>query len=112
MGHLPRRLHAVLVLIVLLCVNVIPGWCDVPGSVTLAKYQLGFEDEFECGAAAVYDEPQRIRMRCTRVPPRSMDCGCTSTGILGVRLTCTCDAVKNATGHVVPLLPRHTTPTP
>jgi hypothetical protein len=79
----------------------------VLASSDLAKsghFRLGFQEEFVC-TGAVFDDPQRLRMKCRKAPARLMQCLCSPGSMATSRMACSCLPPKNATGFETALAP-------
>ena len=53
-------------------------------------YTFGFDSDYYC-TGRIYDEPRRMRLSCSRNPPREMNCFCDKERRNTLTVPCRCE---------------------
>lgn len=83
----------------------VPAGGSAPGAATpeqVYNYGLGFLSQYYC-TGRVFDEPRRVRLSCSRNPPRKMNCNCAGSPD-SQQVLCQCTPPQDADANQVPLL--------
>lgn len=65
--------------------GALQGASEIPFSTT----GFGFLSDYYC-TGRVYDEPRRVRLKCTKNPPRKFNCACDGRANSQM-VSCSCD---------------------